>query len=205
MILLWTQRIQPFSIHVTPITCVRVASQLEPFGWLVWWLCTASLRLSFFPISLWHCFMIFLLIRTIRLEQSECLVVLSHRSMWVALPPIYLWLWAVSLLTCLTSKSDNLQKVTTLASTLAGMLSFKIIASPPRWWNANVAFWGRRRLEQSVQPRSGRSLCLYSTILDSWTGPAQSIVRCRVDESCGFRSEKKTCLSRASQTQSSCP
>ena len=43
----------------------------------------------------------------------------------------------------------------------------------------------------TLQPRSGWLLCLYSTILGSWTGPVQLIVRCLDDGFCGFRGEKK--------------
>ena len=46
-----------------------------------------------------------------------------------------------------------------------------------------------------MQSRSGRLLCFYSTILGSSSSPFQSIVRCRDDDACGFRTDKKqACL-----------
>ena len=74
-------------------------------------------------------------------------------------------------------------KVTTLSSALARILSCKIIAS--------------LLLEQVVDGSDkynrglGDYFHLCSTILGSSSGPFQLIARCRDDDPCGFRAEKK--------------
>ena len=122
---------------------------LNRSGWLVWWLCTASLRLSFFPIFFWHCFMIFLPSVWNKVNASW-----FSRSVQFGLRfrPYTCGSALWSLLTRLTSKSDNLQKwqpcpVRSPACCLSKSSRHRHVDEMPM-----LRFEGRRRLEQSVQP-----------------------------------------------------
>ena len=99
----------------------------------------------------------------------------SIRPPRVAFRVIEVWVF-------LSSKTSP-ANVTTLSSALAGILSYKIIAS--------------LLLEQVVDGSNkynrglGDYFYLCSPILGSSSGPFQLIVRCRDDDSFGFRAEKK--------------